>query len=192
MLRIKLRNGHDHGFKIHDGFLRNVHQRRVAAHPGGSRRGVDGENALARIQEIGRVAGNLEGGKCAAFRVLRNRVKQFRGGIIENPDFSAVRRISGVKLLQHLDHHVVRGLVDERNQHLFPIQNEGAVRIFRRSRFRNLPDEIPGQGFRKGVAQGFHIVLIDVAGLRGTHVGNRIIMAADGAFLQKLGNDFRL
>ena len=54
----------------------------------------------------------------------------------------------------------------------------------------DFPNEVPGQYIRQSISKIFHVGLIHVTGLGGTHVGYGIVMTVDGAFIQKLGNDF--
>ena len=79
MLRVELRNGHYRRFKVHDLIRADIAERRVGSHPGCAGRGIHCEDALSRVQKIGGIARNLEGGESAAFGMLRNRAeKSFR------------------------------------------------------------------------------------------------------------------
>ena len=49
----------------------------------------------------------------------------------------------------HLDHHVVGGLVDKRDQYILPIDYIGAVRILCGGSLGDFPDEVPGQYIRQ-------------------------------------------
>ena len=95
-------------------------------------------------------------------------------------------------MLQHLDHHVVGGLVNKGNHDLLTVEGKGSIRILLHRSLRNLPDEIPGQGFRQGITKLFHIGLIDIAGFRGAHIRQGIIMTVKLTFLQELRNDLIL
>ena len=192
ILRIVLRNLHDLDLKIHQSFFRNIHQRRVASHPGGSRRGIYGKDTLARVQKIGRITGDLERGKGSACRMLCRRVKNLLRRAIENLYVTSLRGITCPLLLQHLNHHVVRGLVDKGNHDVSAVQLIGAIRILLRGSLRHLPDKIPGQRLRQRVAQRLYVCFIDIAGFCGTHVGHRVISAFDGALFQELRHNLLL
>ena len=124
--------------------------------------------------------------------MLGDSCEDFSRGIVEQLHLAAARGVACVPLLQHLDHHVVRGLVDEGNQHLLTVQQIISGVVLRHGGLGNLPDKVPGQNVGEGVPQLFHIGLVDVAGFRGAHVGDGVIMAVDSAFRQKLGDNFRL
>ncbi len=47
------------------------------------------------------------------------------GGVVEQLHLPGAVGIPGPLLLQHLDHHVVRGLVDEGDQHLLAVRCRG-------------------------------------------------------------------
>ena len=59
-------------------------------------------------------------------------------------------------LLQHLNHHIVGGLVDKGNHDALAVDQVIAVGILCRGCVGHLPDEVPGKGLRQLVPQGFH------------------------------------
>ena len=103
---------------------------------------------------------------------------------------AVVPGVGRIQLLQHLDHHIVRGLVDEGDEHLLTVELIGAVCVFGRGGLADLPDEVPGEAFRQGEAQLFHKIFVHVAGLCGAHIGQGIGGAPNGALRKKLGHDF--
>ena len=56
-------------------------------------------------------------------------VEQLLRGIVEQLDLAVFCGISGIFLLQHLDHHVVRGLIDKRDHDILPVQHIIAVGV---------------------------------------------------------------
>ena len=189
MVGIELGHGHDRRFKVHILVGADVAQRRVGAHPGGARRGVHGEQALTRVQEVGGIAGDLEGGERAAGGMGGDVVQQRLRGVVEQQHLAVRRGVAGVLLPQHLDHHIVRGLVEEGEQHLLAVDGEGAVGVFGRGRrLRHLPHEVPRQRLRQLVAQRLHIGLVYITRLCGAHEGYGVVTAGKGAFLQKAGD----
>ena len=185
MLRIKLRNRQYRCLKIHQFIFTDVRERGIGSHPGGSGGRIYGKDTLSSIEKVGRIAGNFEGGKCSGFPMFRDGIQQRFGGIVKEKDFSILGGITAVQLLQHLDHHVIGGFIDERNQYILPVDQEVTVLPLRHCRLRHLPDKIPGQGIRQCIAQRLHIGLIDITSFCGTHKGNGIMNAINGAFFQK-------
>lgn len=121
--------------------------------------------------------------------MICNGVQKIGSSIVKKLDLAAVCGISRVFLLQHFDHHVVCGLVNEGNQHVLSVDLVSAVCILLHGFFADFPDKIPGQSFGKGVAKLFHVGFVYVADLCGTHEGQGIVMSGKGALLQKLGDD---
>ena len=189
MLRVILGHGVYDGLKADDRVFADVQQGSVAAHPGGTRGGINGENALAGVQKIGGIAGDLEGGERAGGSVLGNGFQQLSGLSVPQLHRAVAPGIGGVQLGKALNHHIIRGLVDEGNQYLLAVELVCPVGIFRRSGLTDLPDEVPGQGFRQGEAQLLHKVFVDVAGLCGAHIGQGVGGSVDGTLGKKLGND---
>ena len=179
MLRVILGHGVYDGLKADDRVFTDVQQGSVAAHPGGTRGGINGENALAGVQKIGGIAGDFEGGERAGGSVLGNGFQQLSGLSVPQLHRAVAPGIGGVQLGKALNHHIIRGLVDEGNQYLLAVELVCPVGIFRRSGLTDLPDEVPGQGFRQGEAQLLHKVFVDVAGLRGAHIGQGVGGPAD-------------
>ena len=124
--------------------------------------------------------------------MLGNCCEDFARGVVEQLHLAAARRVARTLLLQHLDHHVVRGFVDEGDQHLLTVEQEIPGAVLRHGGFGDLPHKVPCQDVGEGVAQLFHVGLVDIAGFRGAHVGDGVIVAVDGAFRQKLMDNFRL
>ena len=181
IVRVKLGHGPDRRFKLHKLVRADVQQWGPGAHPGGAGGGVNGKDALSGVEEVGGVAGDLEGGEGAGLCVLRRGHEKLPGGVIEDLNIPGGGGVGGVQLAKLLDHHVVRGLIDKGDHHILTVQPVGAVGVFRRGSLADLPDKVPGQNFRHLVAQSLHKVLVDVAGFRGAHVGNGVVGAPDGA-----------
>ena len=118
-----------------------------------------------------------------------NCLQQLCRSIIEYLNIPCFIRIACTLLIQHLDHHIVCGLIQERDHDILSIYLEISVCILFHGRFGNLPYKIPGQCFRQRVAQLFHIGFIHIAGFCGAHVRKCIIMIIKAAFLQELRND---
>ena len=79
------------------------------------------KDALAGVQVVGGIAGNLKSGEGSAFPMLCNRFKELLCGVTKKKYLAAVRGIAGIFLLQHLDHHIVCRLVDKRNHNLLSV-----------------------------------------------------------------------
>ena len=118
-----------------------------------------------------------------------NSVKDIPGGVVKDLHLPGVSGISGPLLPEHLDHHIVCRLIDERDHDLLVVKFIGAVWIFFCGSLGNLPDKIPGKGFGKGIAQSLYIGLVYIAGFCRTHERQGVVMAADLTFLQKLRHD---
>ena len=95
------------------------------------------------------------------------------------------------QLMEHLNHHIVRGLINEGNEHLLSVDFEHIPLLFHGS-LTDLPHKIPGQHLRQGEAQLLHIVLIYITGLRGAHEGQGILMSPKAAFRQKFRHNLPL
>ena len=81
-IHMVLGNGQYGRLKVYQRVRADVQQRSVGAYPGGSGGGVDGEDALPGVEEVGGIAGNLEGGEGAGGSVLRNCFQDFLGVLI--------------------------------------------------------------------------------------------------------------
>ena len=185
--RVELGHRHHRRLEVHILVGADVAQRRVGAHPCGAGGGVHREQALARVQEIGGITGNFERGERAAGGVSRDAVQQLLSGVVEDPHLAAVGGVASALLAQHLDHHVVRGLVDEGQQHLLAVGGVGAVGVLRRGRrLGNLPHKVPRQRLGQGVAQCLYIGLVHIARLGGAHERHGVVAAGKAALLQKL------
>ena len=114
--------------------------------------------------------------------VLRDGFEDILGFIVEQQDIALLIGIPRALLAEHLDEHIVRGLINEGNHHLLPVDGEGTVRVLRHRRLGDLPDKVPGQCIRQLVTQLFDIGLVDIAGLGRAHIGYRIAMLADVPF----------
>ncbi len=121
-----------------------------------------------------------------------NCVQQLPRRIVEQKQLPLLRGITGLLLPEHLNHHIVGRFVDKRDHNLLPVDQEPSLCILRRRRLGHLPDKIPGQRLRQLKPQGFNEGFINIAGLRGSHIRNRVIMPVKGAFLQKLRDDLLL
>ena len=86
--------------------------------------------------------------------------------IVEEKDLAGSRRIVRALLLQHLDHHVVGRLVNDRDHDVLAVDGVFAVRTFLHGLLGNLEHKIPGHHIRKLIAHLFNKCLIDVACLR--------------------------
>lgn len=192
VLRVKLGDGHDGRLKVHKGVGTDVGEGGVGSHPGGTGGGVDGKDTLAGVEEVGGVAGDFEGGEGPGLHMLGDGGQQLLGGVVEELDVSAAGGVARSQLLEHLDHHVVGGLVDEGDHHLLTVEKVIALGVLFRGRFRYLPDKVPGEGLRQGVAQLLHVGLVDVAGLGGAHVRHGVVGPVQIALVQKLGDNLLL
>ena len=189
MVGVELGHRHHRRLEVHIFVGADVAQRRVGAHPGGAGSGIHRKQALARVQEVGGVAGDLEGGERAVGGMGRDTVQQCLGGVVEDLHLAAVGGVARALLAQHLDHHVVRGLVDEGQQHLLPVDGEGAVGVFGGGRrIGHFPHKVPRQRLRQLIAQRLHIRLIHIARLGGAHERHGVVTAGEAALLQKLGD----
>ena len=122
----------------------------------------------------------------------RHRLQQFPGCVIENGDIAFRIGIAGIFLPEHLDHHVVGRLVDDRDHDLLAVDQEIAVFILGHGRLGDFKHVIPGQDIRHFIAQGFDIIPVDIDRFGGTHVRQRIMGAVDHALLQELRDDLIL
>ena len=71
--------------------LMNIQERRFGPHPGRPRGGVNGKNALPRVQEVSRVAADTKGGKSPALGMDVNLLQDATGLLIEDQHFPVVR-----------------------------------------------------------------------------------------------------
>ena len=124
--------------------------------------------------------------------MLRHIIEDLFRGIVKNLDVTGAGGIARALLAQHGDHHIVRRLVDKGDHGFLTVDKEVALGILCHSGFRNLPDEIPCEGFRQFIAQRFHIGFVHIAGFRGAHIGNGIMMVAESALCQKFRHDLLL
>ena len=182
MLRIHLWNRVNSGFKAYHGIGTDIRQRCIGTHPGCPRRGVNSEQALPPVEEIRRIAGDFEGRERPRPGVLRHGVQKLFGCVVEQTDLPGGRGVLRASLLQVLDHHIVGGFVNERNQHILPVHPEGSVRVLFHRRLGNLPDKVPSQHIGQSVAQLFHQVPVHIACLGGSHEGHRPLLPAQLAF----------
>ena len=164
----------------------------MAAHPGRACRRVDSKDALAGVQEVGRVTRYFERGEGAGLRVLRDGHQDLFGRIVEEFHLSAVRGIARVSLLEHLDHHIIGGLVDKGDHDFLSVDSEIAVSALFGRGFRHFPHEVPGQDVGQFIAKLLYKGLVDVTGLGRAHVGKRVGRSADRALRQELRDDFIL
>ena len=192
IFRIKLGNRHHHRFKIHNLLLGNIHQGRVASHPGGTGGGVNGEDALAPVKEIGGVAVNFEGGECAALHLRRNVHQQFFGGIVKQQHIAAGGGIARIQLPEHLNHHIVGGFVNTGNQGFLPVYPVIATLILCGGCLTDFPDKVPCQFFRQREPQFFHIGFVHIAAFCGAHERQGIAALANAALGKKLRHDLLL
>ena len=114
--------------------------------------------------------------------------QQFTGNVIEDVDVPFSCRIAGIFLSEHLNHHVVSALIDERYHYLLTVHLIIAFFVFLSCCIRNLPDKVPCQFIRKLEAKLFNISLIYVACLRGAHVRYGIIMTVYDSLIKELGD----
>ena len=90
MFRVKLGNHPHGGLKLHQRILADIRQRSVRTHPGGSGGGVDGEDTLPRVEEVGGVAGDLKGGEGSRLHMLGDGAQNVLGVVVEKLDLSPV------------------------------------------------------------------------------------------------------
>ena len=121
--------------------------------------------------------------------MLRHRLQDLLGRVVEQEHFAVLRRVPGIPFPQHLDHHVVRGLVDEGDHDFLSVDLEVPVAPLFHCRFRHFPDKIPGEDIRELVTELLHERLVDIAGLGRPHVRQRISRAPDRALGEELGDD---
>ena len=190
VFRIELGNGPYRHFEVCDVGLVDVHHGCLGTHPGSACGGVNGEDALSGVQKVAGIAGDLEGGEGPGGGMLTDGHQKLPGGVVKQLDFAVCLGITGVLLLQLGDHHVVRGLIDEGDQGILPVDLESTVLVLGHGGFGYLPNEVPGQCFRQLVAQRFHIGFVYITCLGGSHIGNSIIVAVKDTLLQELGYHF--
>ena len=118
--------------------------------------------------------------------MCRDLLKQFLRRIVEQEDLSFRSRVACPVLLQHLDHHVVSGLVQERDHDILSIHLEGAVLVLLHRSLGNLPDVVPCQHIRHFISQFLHISLIDITCLCRPHKRHRIQVSIDPSFFEEL------
>ena len=129
MVGVELGDGAHRRLELHQLVGRYVQQRRLGAHPGGARGGVYREDALTGVEEVGGIAGDLERGERAGFGVLRDGGQKI-GGFVAKQQYVAVDGgIACALLAQHLDHHVVGGLIDEGDEHLLAVDEVIAIGV---------------------------------------------------------------
>ena len=109
--------------------------------------------------------------------------------IVEKKNLAGSRRIVRALLLQHLDHHVVGRLVNDRDHDVLTVDSEFSVRTLLHGLLGNLEHEIPGYHIRKLIAHLFNKCLIDVAGLRRPHIWKCIIVISDLALVKIFRDD---
>ena len=115
--------------------------------------------------------------------MLGNCCEDFARGVVEQLHLAAARRVARTLLLQHLDHHVVRGFVDEGDQHLLTVEQE--IQRCRAMAASETSHTGVMSGRRESVAKHYVGLGIDVAGFRGAHVRIALMVAVDSAFRQK-------
>ena len=140
--------------------------------------------ALSRIQEVCRIARNLECRKRARLCMPSDRSQDLFGRIVEDQDLAVCIGVPAPRLPQELDHHVVGGFIDERDHDLLAVYAIQSFRLLFKRGFRNLPHEIPCQCFRQRVSEFFHIIAVHIARLRRTHERQRITALPDAALFQ--------
>jgi hypothetical protein len=91
----------------------DIQHRRAAAHPGGAGGGIQGKDALARVQEVPGIAADGKGGESPGLRVGIDLLHQFRCGIAEDQHLAVFVGVRCAQLPEHGNHHVVRAFVDE-------------------------------------------------------------------------------
>ena len=123
--------------------------------------------------------------------MLRDRFEDLRRLVVEQLHVPFFRSIARILLLQHLNHHVIRGFIDDGNHHLLAVKKIGPVCILLRGSLCHLEHIIPGQDLRKLIAKLLHQIAVDIHCLRGAHKRNRIMLFSDSAFLQKLRHHLR-
>ena len=106
LFRVELRNGHDHRLELNYLVLADVHQRSIGSHPGSACSGIYGEDALAGVEEVGRIAGNLKGGEGSLFRMFRNISQKLCGSVMEEQYLSLRSGVARLLLAKHLNHHI--------------------------------------------------------------------------------------
>ena len=143
LFRVELRNGHDHRLELNYLVLADVHQRSIGSHPGSACSGIYGEDALAGVEEVGRIAGNLKGGEGSLFRMFRNISQKLCGSVMEEQYLSLRSGVARLLLAKHLNHHIVGRFVDKGNHDLLAVHQISSVLALGGSSVGDLPDKIP-------------------------------------------------
>ena len=164
----------------------NVAQGSITAHPGSSGSGVNSENTMSLIKMVCGIAGNSEGGKCARLCISRNGFQNFSRCIVKNLYASRCIRIARVLLGEHLDHHIVGGLIDKGDHNRLSVYLIRAVAIFFKRGIRYLPDEIPGKNIGHLVSESLDVGFVNVAGLCGTHIWEGVKSVTNITLVHKL------
>ena len=187
--RVVLRDRTDSRLKFDRLIRRDIRKRGIHAHPGRTGSGVDRKDALTRVQEISRVAGNLERRERTGLRMSGDLLEERTRRVVKDLDRPVLLRVRRVQLLQHLDHHIVGRLVNERDHRLLPVHGIISVRVLCGRSFGDFPDKVPGKHVRKRIAQLFNVRFVHIAGFCRPHVGKRVNMFAKPALLQEFRND---
>ena len=87
------------------------------------------------------------------------------------------------KLTEHLNHHIVGGLIYEGNHDVLAIDGICAVVVFLCGRVGYLPYEVPSKHIGQFISQLFDVILIDIAYLGGAHEWQGVMCARNFAFL---------
>ena len=86
-------------------------------------------------------------------------------------------------LTEHLNHHIVGGLIYEGNHDVLAIEGIYAVVVFLCGRVGYLPYEVPSKHIGQFISQLFDVILIDIAYLGGAHERQGVMRARNFAFL---------
>ena len=121
--------------------------------------------------------------------MLGNGAQSLPGGVVEQQDLALGGGIVRLLLPQQLDHHIVGGFINKGDHYLLAVHQIVSVGILGGGGIGHLPHKVPGKGLGQLISQLFHKGLVHVAGLGGAHIGDGIVVAVKGTFLQELGND---
>ena len=109
--------------------------------------------------------GGFFGGEGFGSGMNGDLAEKLLGGVVKNENIAIGSGISRILLTEHLDHHVIGGFVNERDQHLLTVDEEITVRVFFHGGRRDFPDKIPGELFGERIPQLFHIGFVHITRL---------------------------
>ena len=121
--------------------------------------------------------------------MLRYIEQDFLGRVVEKLDFTVLCRVVSPHLFQHLDHHVVGRLINDRHHDVLSVDQELSVGTFLHGFFTDFEHPIPCNHIGQLVAEFFDIRLVDIDGFRRAHERECVVVTADCALVEILRND---